>query len=296
MKRIGMVGLGLLGGAVASRLLEGGFDLAGYDLREERIEALVPEGLQPAGSIAEAAAGADAVFTVLPSLESVDSAIRGAGGLIETAPRGAVLIQMSTISPELTRGLCEASLAHGLDFLDTPISGTSAMVARGDCTILAGGEREPFNKCQPIFAAIARRTEYIGAAGTASLAKLATNLLVALNTAALAEAMVLCEKGGLDLARMVSVWAGSAGDSRMAEIRGPLMAAGEFPPQMKLELFLKDLRLILDEGRNLGVPLALTETAQELYSVANHEGMDQQDIAGDITILKKRAGLSNSGS
>ncbi|MBI2555516.1 MAG: NAD(P)-dependent oxidoreductase [Candidatus Rokubacteria bacterium] len=221
MRRIGIVGVGLLGSAVASRLLQHGFEVRGYDIRPEQVEALRPQGLRPAASLAEAAVGAEAVFTILPSLESAEQVVRGPGGLVETAPREATLIQMSTISPDLTRRLGEAAAAKGLGFLDAPMSGTSAMVARGDCTILVGGDPACVERCRPIFAAIAPRTVYVGTVGMASLAKLVTNLLVALNTAALAEALVLGAKGGIDPATMLDVLAGTAAASRMMEIRGP---------------------------------------------------------------------------
>ncbi len=291
MQRIGIIGVGLLGSAVASRLLQHGFEVTGYDTRPEQVDALSPRGLRPAASIAGAAAGADAIFTVLPSLESLDAVVRGPGGLVETAPREAILIQMSTISPELTRSLNEATAAKGLGLLDAPVSGTSAMVARGDCTILVGGDPTRVQQCRTVFDAIARRTVHVGAVGMASLAKLAMNLLVALNTAALAEALVLGAKGGLDPAKTLEALEGTAASSRMTELRGPLMVAGEFPPQMKLDLFLKDLRLILEEGQRLRVSLPLTSTAQQLYTAAGAAGAGHLDVAVVMTTLERLAGL-----
>src|SRR5262249_8360790 len=135
MKRIGIIGVGLLGSAVASRLLKRKFTVKGYDTRPKQVKVLQPQGLKMARSITEVAADAEAVFTILPSLESVETTILGAGGLIETAPRRAILIQMSTISPELTRRLSKAVTAKRLGFLDAPMSGTSTMVERGDCAI-----------------------------------------------------------------------------------------------------------------------------------------------------------------
>ena len=163
MKRIGIIGVGLLGSAVASRLLKGGFEVAAYDTRLEQVEALQAQGLVAAASIAAAAAEADAVFTILPSLESVETTILGAGGLIETAPQNCTVIQMSTVSPNLTRRLGNAAAAKALGFLDAPMSGTSAMVERGDCTIFAGGDQKLVAACQPMFAAIAKRTTHVGA-------------------------------------------------------------------------------------------------------------------------------------
>jgi 3-hydroxyisobutyrate dehydrogenase-like beta-hydroxyacid dehydrogenase len=294
MRRIGLVGVGLLGSAVATRLLLHGFEVVGYDIRATQSEALHPQGLRAAASVAEATADAEVVFTILPTLESVEAVVCGPGGLVETAPRRTVLIQMSTISPELTRRLHSAATTAELPFLDAPISGTSAMVARGDCTILVGGDPALVERCRPIFDAIARQTVHLGAAGMATLAKLVTNLLVALNTAALAEALVLATKGGLDPVTLLAAIQHSAGSSRMLDVRGPLMVSGTFPPQMKLDLFLKDLRLMLDEGQRLRVPLPLTSMAQQLYAAAAEAGAGTQDLAAVITELERRAGLSRA--
>jgi 3-hydroxyisobutyrate dehydrogenase-like beta-hydroxyacid dehydrogenase len=294
MQRIGIIGVGLLGSAVAARLLQSGFDVIGYDIRAEQVAALGPQGLRAAASVAAAAQEADAIITILPTLESVETVMCDPQGLIDTAPPTAILMQMSTISPALTRRLGTAATARGRCFLDTPISGTSAMVARGDCTILVGGEAAAVQACHRLFAAIARRTVHVGDVGMASLAKLVTNLLVALNTAALAEGFVLAAKGGLNLATMLAALSDSAASSRMLDVRGPLMVADDFPPQMKLDLFLKDLRLMLAEGQRLAVPLPLTSTAQELYAAAAVAGAGADDLAVVMRRYAQLAGLSRS--
>jgi 3-hydroxyisobutyrate dehydrogenase-like beta-hydroxyacid dehydrogenase len=292
MKRIGIVGVGLLGSAVASRLLEAGFEVVGYDTRPEVLRALAPRGLRATASVGEVA-DADAVFTILPSLDSAEAVVRGPGGLVETARRGATIVQMSTISPGLTRTLAAAAAASGLGFLDAPMSGTSAMVARGDCTILVGGDRALLERCRPVFDAIARKTLHVGDIGQASLVKLVTNLLVGLNTAAVAEALVLGRKGGLDPARLLDILRESAAGSRMLDVRGPLMVQRRFEPQMKAELFLKDFTLMLDEGLRLGVPLPLTSLTQRLTTATVAAGRGGQDLAALITTLERMAGMGD---
>ena len=294
MRRIGIIGVGLLGSAVAARLLEGKFAVKGYDTRPEQVKALQARGFIAAAGVAEAAAETDAVFTILPSLASVEKTILGPGGLIETAPRSCTLIQMSTISPELTRRLGKVAAANGLGFLDAPMSGTSAMVERGDCTILVGGDRARAADCQPIFDAIAKKTFYVGDVGMASLAKLATNLLVGLNTAALAEALVLGAKGGLAPAVLLDILKESAAASKMVDVRGPLMVSHRFDAQMKVDLFLKDFKLILEEGLRLGVPLPLTSIAQQLASATAAAGRGKEDLAALITTLEQLAGLGDT--
>ena len=294
MKRVAVIGVGLLGTAVAERLLGGGFEVCGCDTRPRQLEALRFRGLRPARSVAEAVDGAEAVFTILPSLDAVESVYAGPDGLVDRAPRDAVLLQMSTISPPLARRLGEACAGRGLAFLDTPISGTSSMVARGDCTIYVGGEAAVAERCRPVFDAVAKKTALIGPVGAATLAKLVTNLLVGLNTAALAEALVLGAKGGLAPAALVPILRESAAGSRMLDVRGPLMADRTFTePQMKLDLFLKDFHLMLDEGGRLGVPLPLTALARELCTAAAARGRGGQDIAAVITALEAMAGIGD---
>jgi 2-hydroxy-3-oxopropionate reductase len=291
MKRIGIIGVGLLGSAVASRLLQGEFEVKGFDTRPEQVKVLQAYGLKPVRSIADAAAESEAVFTILPSLAIVEDVIAGAGGLIETAAPGTTLIQMSTISPELTRNLASAAAAKGLDFLDAPMSGTSAMVERGDCAIFVAGDRTLAQACQPVFDAIGKKTHYVGEVGAATLAKLATNLLVGLNTAALAEALVLGAKGGLDPALLLGILKESAGASKMVEVRGPLMVDHRFAAQMKVDLFLKDFKLMLDEASRLGVSLPLTSITQQLATATAAAGRGEEDLAAIVTTLELLAGL-----
>ena len=291
MKRIGIIGVGLLGSAVASRLLQGKFQVKGYDTRPAQLTLLQAQGLIAAASLAEAAAEADAVFTILPSLESVETTILGIGGLIETAPQNCTVIQMSTISPDLARRFAKAVAAKRLGFLDAPMSGTSAMVERGDCAIFVAGDRSRAEACQPIFDAIAKKTHYVGDAGMASLAKLATNLLVGLNTAALAEALVLGAKGGLSPSLLVEILKDSAGDSKMLDVRGPLMVSRRFDAQMKIDLFLKDFKLMLEEGQRLGVSLPLTRITQQLAIATATAGRGDEDLAAIVTTFELLAGL-----
>jgi 3-hydroxyisobutyrate dehydrogenase-like beta-hydroxyacid dehydrogenase len=291
MKRIAVVGVGLLGSAVASRLLAGGFTVTGYDTRPDQMAALGSRGLKAASSLKGAVADADAVFTILPTPDAVEAAILGPDGLLGLVPRAATVIQMSTISPTLARRLAEAAAAAGIGFLDAPMSGTSAMVERGDCTIFAGGDPALVNACQLVFSAIARRTTHVGAVGSASLAKLAANLLVALNTAALAEALVLGAKGGLAPRMLLDILKDSAGASRMVDVRGPLMVEHRFEPQMKLELFLKDFRLMLEEAQRLGVALPLTSLTQQLCTATVAAGRGGDDLAVLVTTLEKMAGI-----
>jgi len=284
---VGVVGLGLLGHAVASRLLAAGHGVVGFDVLPEKVQALVALGGTPADSPQAVAKASEVVCTLLPSLATVEAAILGAEGIAAGTRPGQTLVQMSTISPALTERLDREAGARGLAFLDCPVSGTSAMVARGEGILLVGGERDVFERWRPLLETILPRALHVGRAGQAMVVKLAANLLVGLHTAAAAEALGLVRKAGLDPGRVLDVLTASAGTSRMLEHRGPMMVREEFPPQMKLELFMKDLGLILDAGREVGASLPLTALAQRLYAAAAAEGHGGEDLAVVATALEK---------
>jgi len=282
---VGVVGLGLLGHAVASRLLAAGRDVIGYDVVAEKNAALAALGGHAAGSIAEVAKAAEAVCVVLPSLATVEEAILGAHGVLASARPGQVIVQMSTISPALTERLGRDVTARGVDFLDCPVSGTSAMVARGDGILMVGGERSVYERWRPVLESALPRAIYVGGVGQAMTVKLIANLLVGLNSVAAAEALTLAKKAGLDAGAVLEILTSSAGSSRMLEVRGPMIVRDEFPAQMKLDLFMKDLHLILEAGERVGAPLPLTALAERLFAAAHAAGRGAEDLAVVATAL-----------
>ena len=290
MATIGIVGLGLLGSAVAARLRGGGHDVVGHDVVAEKVRALEALGGQAAPSAEAVARAAEAVCVVLPSLAAVEDVVLGPRGLAVAGHAGQTIIQMSTISPTLTERLAREVGAKGLAFLDCPISGTSGMVARGDGIIFVGGEQRVFDRWRPVLESVLPRAIYVGRPGQAMTLKLVANLLVALNSAAAAEALLMARRAGLDLELVLDVLTRSAATSRMLEVRGPLMARQEFPPQMKLDLFMKDLHLIQEAARGVGAPLPLTDVAERLYAAALDAGHAGEDLAVVITALARLSG------
>lgn len=287
MSTVGVVGLGLLGGAIATRLLSAGHAVVGHDIVPDCVERLVALGGIAAKSAAEVAAGAEVVCTVLPSLAAVEQAILDADGVLAGAPAGLTLCQMSTISPALTERLAAESAARGCVFLDCPISGTSGMVAQGQGAIFVGGERSAYERWRPLLESILPSAVHVGTAGQAMLLKLVANLLVALNSASVAEALTMAQRGGLDLGMVVDVLKTGAATSRMLDVRGPLMVRGEFPAQMKLDLFMKDLHLIQQAAGTVGARLPLTDVAERLYAAAQAAGHGGEDLAVVITELAR---------
>ena len=282
---VGVVGLGLLGHAVVSRLRAAGHDVIGHDVVPERVKALVALGGRAGGSVAGVVAAAEVVCVLLPSLAAVEEVVLGPAGIAASARPGRTVVQMSTISPALTDTLARETGRRGLDFLDCPVSGTSGMVERGEGIIFVGGERALYDRWRPLLESILPRAVFIGRAGQAMVLKLVANLLVALHSAAAAEALSMAERAGLDVRLALEVLASSAATSRMLEVRGPMMARREFPPQMKLDLFMKDLHLIQDAAGAVGAPLPLTDVAERLYAAAAADGHAGDDLAVVVTAL-----------
>ena len=291
MKRIGVVGVGLLGSAVVARLLKGGFAVVGYDTRPEQLRALASAGLVGAGSAAEVVKGVDAVFTILTTPDVVERVWLDAGGILDVAAPATALLQMSTVSPGLAKRIGEAAAARGLRFLDTPVSGTSTAVAAGNGTIFTGGDRLLFEACRPMLETIAAKVVHVGEVGTASVAKLAANLIGGINAIALAEALVLGAKAGLAPATLLEALRQSPVRSGTMDMRGPLMVSHRFEPHIRLDLFLKDFGLMLKEGERLGVPLPLTSVAHQLCTATSAAGHGDEDLAAVITTLEYLAGI-----
>jgi len=282
---VGLVGVGLLGHAVVSRLRAAGHEVIGHDVVAERVKALIALGGRPGGSVKGVVEAADLVCVVLPSLPAVEEVVLGPAGIAAAARRGQTVAQMSTISPALTERLAAECRARGVGFLDCPVSGTSGMVERGDGLIFVGGERPLYEQWRPVLESILPRAVFIGAAGQAMVLKLVANLLVALNSAAAAEALSMAARAGLDVRVALEILTGSAASSRMLEVRGPMIARREFPPQMKLDLFMKDLHLIQDAAAAVGAPLPLTDAAEALYRQAQTAGRGGEDLAVVVTAL-----------
>lgn len=288
---VGIVGVGLLGSAVAGVLLKAGYQVVGYDVAPEKVNALMAQGGRAAGSAAEAAGSASAVFTILPTLDTVEEAITGSKGVLEGAGADTTIIQMSTISPDLAVRMEEAAGARGVGFLDAPVSGTSSMVERRDCVVTVGGERTAFEGCRPVLEALARRVFYVGPCGMGSSMKLVTNLIMGLNGVVLAEGLTLARRAGLDPAQTLEILSQGAAASKILDVRGPLMIGGRFDPLMKMDLFLKDIRLMLEAGQHLHVPLPLAGMMQQLYTAAVAGGQAKADLAGIVLLYERMAGL-----
>jgi 3-hydroxyisobutyrate dehydrogenase-like beta-hydroxyacid dehydrogenase len=287
MTTVGIVGLGLLGSAIASRFIKAGHAVVGFDILPARVAALTAMGGKAAPSAAAVAQSAEAVCILLPSLSAAETAVLGRDGILAGARPGLTVIQMSTISPALTERLARRVSAKGLGFLDCPVSGTSAMVDRGDGSFIVGGERPLYERWRPVLESALPRVVHVGRAGQAMTLKLVANLLVALHSAAAAEALTLARKADLDLDLALEVLNSSAAASVMLKVRGPMVIHSEFSPQMKLDLFMKDIHLMQDAARAVGAPLPFTDLAERLYAAAQAAGHGAEDLAVVVKAIEK---------
>jgi 2-hydroxy-3-oxopropionate reductase len=286
MTTVGIVGIGLLGSSIAARFIKAGHTVVGFDILPDRIAALTAMGGKGADSAAAVARTAEMVCTLLPSLAAAEAAILGAGGILSGGSPGLTVLQMSTISPALTERLAREVTAKGLGFLDCPVSGTTSMVDRGDGSFIVGGERALFDRWRPVLESALPRVVHVGGVGQAMTLKLVANLLVALNSAAAAEALTLARRAGLDLELALDVLVSSAATSAMLKVRGPMIIREDFTPQMKLDLFMKDIHLMQEAAGAVGAPLPFTDLAERLYAAAQAAGHGSEDLAVVVKALE----------
>lgn len=278
--RVGIVGLGVMGGAIARNLLRAGVAVIGHDTDGARADAFATAGGSRASSAREVAERAEIVLLLLPSSAALDAVTEGPDGLAGTVRAGTTVIEMSTLrllDKEALRGRLEP---HGADVLDCPISGTGVQAERGDIIVYASGTEAAIERCRPVLDLVSREVINVGPFGTGSRLKYIANHLVAIHIAAAGEALALARNAGVDPAFAIRVLSAGAGTSRMLEIRGPMMAARKYsPPSMTIRLFQKDLRIITEFAESCGVPVPLLATASQLFAEALNEELGELDTA-----------------
>jgi 3-hydroxyisobutyrate dehydrogenase-like beta-hydroxyacid dehydrogenase len=287
MTTIGIVGLGIMGGAIARNLLAAGMQVRGYDVDASRFEALEPNGVATK-SAGEAAQGADVVLTSLPSIKALEETV---ASLLAAKVGGLVVAELSTLPIEVKEKARAALAGGGIALLDCPLSGTGAQAVTRDLAVYASGERAAYDRAEPVFRGFARAPHYLGAFGNGSKMKFVANLLVAVHNVASAEAMVLGMKAGLDPETIVKVISSGAGTSRVFELRAPLMAAGDYAPTMKIDIWQKDMAIIAEFARALGVPVPTFAASAPVYDAAQASGLGGDDTAAVAEIIAKQAGL-----
>jgi L-threonate 2-dehydrogenase len=289
IRNIALIGLGIMGGAIARNLIAAGFSVSGFDIDRTRADAAASTDVSVKGSPAEAAQGADLVLTSLPSTAALDATVEA---LAAASRPGLILAELSTFpiaAKEQARGRLAAA---GITALDCPLSGTGAQAQTRDLALYGSGDEAAFERCRDAFAGFARASHYLGAFGNGSRMKYVANLLVAVHNVAAAEAIVLGAKAGLDPGRILEVISSGAGTSRIFELRGPMMAKGVYtPPTATMHVLQKDSAIIAEFARALGVDTPMLRAAAPLYDEAEAEGHAEEDVAAVHAVLARRAGL-----
>ena len=290
-QRAGVIGLGIMGGTFAAHLAAAGVPTFGYDLIEVNRDALSTKGGYSRSSPRAVAQEADVIITSLPHTAALEAALFGEEGILSGARPGLLVVETSTLPLEAKDQARTRLARSGIAMLDAPISGTGPQAQAKDITIFGSGDTADFERARALLAHIARSVRYVGAFGAGSKLKYIANLLVAVHILATAEALVLGEKAGFDLAELVDLLADSAATSRMLEVRGASMAAQTYhTPMMKLDVFLKDLGIISGFARESGCPVPVFSATLPFFEKAAQQ-MGEYDTAAVISVLRQAAGL-----
>lgn len=284
---VGLIGLGLLGSALAERLLGGGFAVLGYDLKLERREALVRLGGGSAADAHEVFRRCHRVLLSLPSHREVNEVLCGDR---TSLPPGALVIDTTTGDPASSAALARDLAGQGIAYLDATVSGSSTHVRERTAVLMVGGDAAAFAACSDLFAALGGRTFHTGAAGTGARMKLVTNVVLGLNRAALAEGLALAGGLGLDPAQALAVMRAGPAYSRIMDTKGEKMLQADFTPEARLSQHLKDVRLILEHGHHAGLPMPLSEAHRRILEAAEAAGLGALDNSAIIQVLQSAAG------
>lgn len=287
--RIGFIGLGIMGKPMATNLVRAGFEVTVYNRSKPAVELLVSRGAAAAPSPRAVAERSDVVITMVTDSPDVEQVILGPGGVCEGARPGMVVIDMSTISPTVTKAIAAALKERGLDMLDAPVSGGDTGARAGTLAIMVGGDKEVFERCLPIFQALGKNIVHVGPNGMGQMTKLCNQVLVAVNNLATCEALLLASKAGLDPQVMIdAVKNGAAGSWQLVNL-GPKMIARDFAPGFMVRLQQKDLRLALEAARELHLPLPALSLVHQLFTSCQASGEGEEGTQALIKSLERMA-------
>jgi 3-hydroxyisobutyrate dehydrogenase-like beta-hydroxyacid dehydrogenase len=289
---VGVIGLGIMGSAMASNMLKAGFRVTGHDIVPASRAALGKEGGKAARSAADVARAAPIVITSLPTPAAVEAV---ATEIAATRRKGLIVVETSTMPLE-TKERARAILAKaGITLMDCPLSGTGAQARAKDLLVYASGPKAAFDQCAAIFPGFSRGHYYLGVFGNGSKMKYIANHLVAIHNVAAGEAMTLASKAGLDLQQVLDVVAGGAGGSRMFQVRGPMMVANDYSDAtMKVEVWQKDMHIIGEFATQLDCPVPLFAASAPIYTAAMASGLARQDTAAVCAVLEGMAGVQRA--
>lgn len=291
-----VIGLGAMGLGIARSALRAGLQTAGCDLREEARSALAAAGGRACGSPAEAAAGCAALAVVVVNAAQTEAVLFGPDGAVDALPGGAVVLGCATVPPAFARELGARLAARGLLFLDAPISGGAVKAAAGELSIMASGPAAAFAAARPLLDAIATTVHQLGPeAGQGSTMKMVNQCLAGVHIAAAMEALALGIRSGLEAATVFEVITHAAGNSWMFENRVPHVLEADYTPRSAIDIFVKDLGIVLDAGRGSGFPLPVTAAAHQQFLAAAGMGLGRADDAAVIKVYQALSGIDLPG-
>jgi 3-hydroxyisobutyrate dehydrogenase len=289
--QLGFIGLGIMGLSMARNLLKAGYAVRVWNRTPSKMQTLAAEGATTASSPAELAAQCEVIFICVSDTPDVQAVIAGEHGVLSGVQAGALVVDMSTISPAATRELAAALAAKGAAMLDAPVSGGSEGAAKGTLTIMVGGQAEQLERARPYFQAMGKTITHVGENGAGQMVKLVNQILVVVTMLGVSEALLFAKAGGLDVEKTLAAVAGGAAGSWMLSNRGPQVIARDWRPGFTIDLQQKDVRLVLDEADRLGVPMLATSTVFNLYRVLQKDGLGAEGNHALVKALEKLAGI-----
>ncbi len=287
--QIGFIGLGIMGKPMSKNLLKAGYKLVVCDLNTAAVEEIVAAGATSAPSAKAVAEQSDVIITMLPNSPQVKTVVLGEGGVIEGAKPGSVVIDMSSIAPLASREVAAALAKKDVDMLDAPVSGGEPKAIDGTLSVMVGGEKETFDKYYDIMKTMAGSVVYTGKIGAGNVTKLANQIIVALNIAAMSEALVLATKAGVEPDLVYQAIRGGLAGSTVLDAKAPLVMDRKFEPGFRINLHIKDLANALDTAHEIGVPVQLTSAVMEMMQAMKVDGMDGLDHGALIRHYEKLA-------
>jgi len=291
MANLGYVGLGVMGGRMAERLMGRGHTVTGYNRTRAKAQWLIDKGLRWAETPRDVVASSDVTFTMVTDSHALEAIADGPDGLLAGIGPGKVLIDMSTVSPTTSRDLAARVRASGADMVDCPVSGSVLTLEQGKLTMMVGGERAVYERVLPLLLDIGPKATYVGGHGLAVSMKIALNLSIGVQLLAFSEGILLAEKSGIDRKTAVEVFTNSALASPMLGYRGPFVLNLPDEAWFNVRMMQKDTTLALEMGRTLGVTLPTTAIANEFLTAARGLGLEEKDCAAVFHVLARLAGV-----
>lgn len=286
MLKIGYIGLGLMGKAMAANILKAGFPLTVFNRSKASENELIGQGAQSAGSPVEVAAQVDVVFTNLPDSPDVEKVVLGEHGIIEGTHAGLIYVDNSTIKPSASRMIAEKLAAKGVAALDAPVSGGDIGARQATLAIMVGGPKEALEKVRPVFEVMGKTITHVGDSGCGQIAKASNQIMVAAQMTAMAELLIFAQKAGANPRKVIAAIQGGAAQCWTLDVKPPRLFAGNRQPGFKAKLQAKDLQIVLETAREYGVPLPSTAINAQLFNAMLQMDMGELDNSAVIGILE----------